>query len=1525
MKIKNNKNLYFAVAIIALLVISFLIYNFVGKADAYADKVAIDKAKITGITTGTGAFNNDGLNYSDPSSYTKDSGYIAGGDSNDKNRLVRSFDSITYHFDFSIKGKNDNNDYEERNVSIKVILPDSISKYVTFDPNANTSENTHTYNFDGIDTYGSFQKDITIYVLGAPNGTQINPKFEIQETTNTDSNYIVNLGNASSDTYNYEYNSDSNNYSNVSTTQGFTNYMPTIVSSKTPNLKFKLLPQTSEGQKSTYDNKIGRYLTYVLGVELVGDESTGIKGYMVPDGNKITFNMSSTQNGNVTTGLINNEWVRLYSNETTSSIEPITISLPYSAGSINDKKVKYPGNISKEYNTVTIDGYDFNYTPTNVNADNSNLSNSEYMIGTYAITVFSERVSSDSRNDITNSLTIDNISAKDISGQSISVSPVTASVVNKYYENVDYSLNTQILDENYNALADASGKGSVSKGTTTILRTTFNYNKTLSDQGLKEVIKIDPNAYRFIPINDKDIKITIDNPEGSNLSEKDFEIKFISGNFKNDNYSVNSIDNRLSQEDLSLASSTCPSNISNLSNDQIMNLYGGPCIKANNDIESIFENLLDAKTEDNKEIPITKIILQTKKGISLPDNVKVTVDVGVRVRNVSDLTKTYQMAVVASSSDYDDVLTYYSPRIINTENSITNPDNYRKTTYSGTNITSIDTDSPWGNSLKIVNFTSRQSITVTNKNSDGSMKINYNANSGTTINYNIKTIINDENENVGADDTWYINHLKVVVTLPEELTYIPDKALGTPEVSQVGGKTILTYTLPYTKPNMKIKDINFKATIKPTIKGSSVPIKVTSRSEAININGERDTSYFELLNGSLTIYAAGIENVIVSQKIGSEGSVIEKNGEFSYLLDAYNNTNSNINDYTILDILPSNNDKNGSKFSGNYKVKVTMPDSLGAAKVYCSTKEYSKLTNEVLDSNNDFKECNITSDYVDATAIRIDNVNIDANSSIDSIKVSIKTSNNNYEDKYINSFVGGSKTYSQNESNKIEARVVSRNISGRVFIDSNENGVEDDNESYLKDIPLTLYKLDSENNLTKIEDTVSDKDGKYIFKNLDVGRYKVRASYNKEAYDLTLRYATVDTTVDSDAFKIEDGLVEISNKRTPDESDGIRLTRDVETAEDMNIGLISRKYFGFDIDKYITKVDLTYNNTLETHEYLNQKIVKEDVRSSLKAYAKVYYGIKVTNNSTAGGFVKLINESIPEGAIFDENDPLNVGWFYSNGQLQNVSLENDLIAPGESRYLTITLNIPPQTEYKSYINNVILLDIEPYQPELSEDTNADSNLYKVGEAVSYAGVDWHVVSTEKISDDEQYVTLLADSSSSNEKMGHTASNNDTYKWSDSLINKYINTNYISTNTLNTPILIDNVICDDASGLPTASYGGTLKSEGTCQSNIYNTYKVRLLTEKEYNNLKLSDLEDLSWLYGNSDFWLQNTVYVDQQHNSYGQIKDVTIVKNLAKYSSKINTSVQTGYDTNISNWIRSNTLKEVRPVITISNKNIIPE
>lgn len=1514
-KENKKKSIFIIFVVAALLIVSFYIYNLVAKADADANKVAIKDASIIKIDTGEEDFDNDGLDYSDSSSYTKSEGYTAGSDSNSKNRIVRSFDTLTYHFNYSITGKDSQADYEERKVTITVLLSEENSKYITFDKNSSPGEATHTFEFDGIDTYGSFENEVKLYVLGAPNGMKINPKFLIQESTNTDSDYSISLGclNFEEDKYNYSYDSENQNkYSTSPTVQGFTNYMPTITSSKTAQMRLNVV-SSQEGQKATYNDLVGRYLTYVIGLEILGDNNKGIKGYTMPNGDDINFNINVTQDAQ-STAILENNWLREYTTNSLTNIEPVIVSLPYSS------EINNPGNITLQKNDNTysavVNGYNMSFESAKLSANKEELSKSNHYIGTYALTIFSPRNQSDGKNDINATVQVSDASVKDTAGNNINIIGTSKTIVNKYYEVNDYSLTGKFYDASDSKLSKTNGDASASKGSELTFKTTFNYKKTLSNQGLKEVIKVDPKAFKVIANGNKDISIKIDAKEGSNISEDDFEVSFISGGFENTNYNV-SIPAKVSSEDLGSIQSSCEivqSELSTYSNDQVMNLYGGPCLSSNENFEKKFSKISDAQDE-GKEIPITKIIVQTKKGINLPDTVKITVEVKLKVRNVSDITKTYQVTAMASSSDYDDTITYYSPRVSNDENSITNPNNYRKTVYEGSSIKEVDGDSSWGDTLKIVNFTSREVVTVTNKNTDGSTKINYNVSDGETINYNIKTIIEDANQNVGADDVWYINNLKVYVTIPKGLVYIPDKKLGKPIVTnQADGSTLLIYTLPYTKPNMKIPEINFKASLSPDIKGTGVELKVTSTIEAMNINNERDTSFFERLSGGFTIYATGIQNVILSQKIGDQGSVIEKNSEFSYLLSAYNNTNTSINDYEIMNILPSSGDKNGSLFKGSYKVKITLPNSLGNAKVTCSQKSYSKLFNEVNNSLNEFESCKILDDYVDATAIKISNINIDANSYMENIKVSIKPEKNEYSDKYINSFIGASKTFSQTSSNNIEVKVISRKISGRVFIDLNENGIEDDEETYLENIPVSIYKLDSSNNVTKVEETVTNKNGEYIFKDLDTGRYKIRANYDGSKYDLTLRYATEDTTHDSDGYKIDENIIEISNKRTPNESDGIRVTRDIESVENMNIGLISRKTFGFDIQKYITKIELVSNGIPSTTNYNNLNKVSLSVRNTYSA--RVYYGIKITNNSTQAGYVKKIEESIPGKMRFNAQDEYNSQWISSNGTLQSIALENELIQPGEEKYLKIVLDIPTTDVADTFINEVTIIDIQSYEPEPeSEDSNAKDNSYKFAEAVTYAGINWHVINTQNSESGEQILTLLADSGTIPEKMSHI-SNSGTYKWSESLINSYINGRvFEESNTLDIPVLYDNEICDDASGLKVASHGGTLKEEGTCQSGIYTNSKVRLLTEKEFNQIMANNDEDKSWLGITSEFWLMNSSYANQEYDPYGQIIESTNVKNYAKYVSNL-ASVQDA---------DAKTKKEVRPVITISSRNIISE
>ena len=76
----------------------------------------------------------------------------------------------------------------------------------------------------------------------------------------------------------------------------------------------------------------------------------------------------------------------------------------------------------------------------------------------------------------------------------------------------------------------------------------------------------------------------------------------------------------------------------------------------------------------------------------------------------------------------------------------------------------------------------------------------------------------------------------------------------------------------------------------------------------------------------------------------------------------------------------------------------------------------------------------------------------------------------------------------------------------------------------------------------------------------------------------------------------------------------------------MDMVLISKQSFGFAMKKYITRIDLDYNGTVNVTEYNNQSSVPITVRNSWNATAKVYYGIAITNDSSRPGYVNEVEE-----------------------------------------------------------------------------------------------------------------------------------------------------------------------------------------------------------------------------------------------------------------------------------------------------------
>ena len=1528
-KKKNVKIAIYIAVLVILLGGSFIVYKV---AKAAINNASISRITITSIETGSNldapledqlvtSCNDSGTNCTNS--------YVASKDSSKDNILVKSFDRIKYSFNFSVRDLDDEtNDIVDATVNLKITLNGDDSKYVTFDED--NCDNTGLCIIRNNSSYENTNYSIYLNVNNAPNGYEIHPTFTFDVSENNNDTPIVLGYNTDSDTK-YFYSYENGTYSSL----GVANYMPTIVSSTNNNVTYTLYPISDSTQSANYDGKDGRFNTYLLGIKM--NEPLSGSYY---DTNQISFKIAFNQDGQ-SNPIVKEEWIRLYGLEIIDGIRPVSYNLPYSTSSIGDpsKYIKKPGTLSvtKEggYYIVTLSNFSPLLTRPTLNANNSNVDGS--YIATIAITDFSPRTDSDGQNTINNTITISNSNGIDLASATIQnrASEVGTSEVNNPVSNVnqdyiDVLTSSSWYDDSETTMLSLrnGGSGAVSKGTAIKYKTTFKNKKTSSNTGLKEIIKLDTYAYRVISYSEKediDIKIKCGKEECSNISSNDFEVSFVSGTFDytvNDKiqYELDTPSNKLSSNDLNVANTCQGINLSTLDKDQIQNLYGGPCIKATSNVEEIYPSINEAYKEETSrkvEVPISKIIVQTKEGIILPDQAEVIITVRARVRDVSDLSHNYQATTMILTSDYDEKLYYFAPQI----NNAISPNSYIKTVYSGTNA--IDTYEYIGDSLKIVNYTLRQKISVTNKNSDGTLKTKYRTVNNETITYKVETLLEDNNIASGADDTWFMKYIYVNVIIPKTLTYIPDNDLIKPiEVLEDSDYTYLRYLIitpnDKIKPNMKINDIYFKTKLSPSLSGKSKEIVVTSYPYGENINGEIDTTLISGRRAEFTIYGTGINEVIGTQTIGESGTIIEKNGTINYVLNAYNNIGDDISDYTIVDILPYNGDENNSNFNGTYTVKLTS-DVIGLNNIKC-TKVIP--TNININDDSMWEECsNISNEYIEGiTGIKIENISINSNSYMGDIILSLKTKDNKASDRYNNKFIGFTNTTSENSSNIIEASVINRTISGHAFLDSTGDSIKTGSETYISDIPVTLYKLNGDNEFEEIASTVTDENGYYEFKNLDKGRYKLRAKYDISKYDLALRYATEDTNNDSDAYQIDsNGTIEISDKS--ETSRGIVLLNSVSN---MDIGLLPKHTFGFTMSKYITKIELSNNGNVITNNYDNLSTVSLSVINPSKYTTKVYYGIAITNNSNRAGYINLVKEDIPSGFIFDKDYPENEGWFELDGMVGNRSLENVVVSPNETVYLQIVLFLPARDEAGTFINTASVAEITEYnkEAEIEDKEYINSDLYVVGDSLRYGGVNFHVIGVTP-DGNEQILTLIADS---NISMNHSSTPN-VYKWSNSKINNYLNNDWLSLTNIDSSALIPFNICDDASGLFNINAKGGQVEPISCASNIYTSSKVRLLTESEYRSL-ISNLTDTSFLF-NGTFWLMDSVYATETnntYNAYGVLNDNYDTSTLVKYVNSSTSSVlpvqnTNGFNKNID--VTSNL--KVRPVIRISTHNIILE
>lgn len=266
---------------------------------------------------------------------------------------------------------------------------------------------------------------------------------------------------------------------------------------------------------------------------------------------------------------------------------------------------------------------------------------------------------------------------------------------------------------------------------------------------------------------------------------------------------------------------------------------------------------------------------------------------------------------------------------------------------------------------------------------------------------------------------------------------------------------------------------------------------------------------------------------------------------------------------------------------------------------------------------------------------------------------------------------------------------LTKNISGQVWIDSNKNGVKDADEESVSDVQVMLLNnqtgilvVDREGNAI-IQKT--DKEGNYIFKDIEKGSYTVIFLYDTANYSATTyQKQGTDPSINSDGIDTKitlDGEMKI-----------VAITEQITVLNsniyNIDLGLIVNPKFDLKLDKVVSKI--TVQNPTGTAEYLynDSKLAKRDLIGKYidTTNLVVEYKIRVTNEGAVEGYVKKIVDYLPTGLKF--NSELNKDWYTTqNGMIFNASLANTKIQPGETKEVTLLLTMKTSEDNLGLINN----------------------------------------------------------------------------------------------------------------------------------------------------------------------------------------------------------------------------------------------
>ena len=987
-----------------------------------------------------------------------------GKDVSATNGILKNFDKITYNATYTLDlkgGETTTDTITDRSILVDVIVPNTINALLS-SPNEqgdgehnpltlNQDYNYYEFEIDNASVVSSSETSSFSFYLNRVN----------TQTPSTQFNPIILIKESTDE--NFKAISEMNE----SEMQNLISNLPTnklscdsntIHCTTTMTGRYDFNISLYQGAYSDSSNTITNK-KFPIGIGVTVDSD--LIGIYIP--NSITFELGSTfDNNNINVSYVDNSFVN-YKDPSKDYI-------------IRYDEVNELNNISNrvlfENGIVTI--MDLKYNPSN------------NFIGTAAFELNSSRISEAITGDHNIVLSTSNLKIGDTvirnTGNSLTV-------IDYYQKFVGSYLSKIVINPSEN---DGYNNAFVNFNQNFVLEEVVSYASDGIGDPLSQLdtyIKIDPQAFTI-------------SEEGNTISDSLAIMRYGHGLWTGDYFELT-------------GASECPTDISSLSKENLMNLYGGPCLREKN---TVLWN--DSETD----LPI--IIVDAVFGDETSEELNVgsfsgTITLTGKVNNDINLMSTSHQISTSATGMFNNTL-YYLSKNINTNDlaSAKNKNNYVKAEYDFNNKTLLSDDTTLCSPAEYCNI-SGETVFITGYTTGVPSVHTYfnNIERSSFVDYPIEWRI-DSNAS-SNDETVEFDAATISVYIPKSLNYLyaetmvndirkPKNYASAIDVGDPGlgiGEAML-YTYTFNEDEITDGTINalsiFTDIFLNTKSGSNVKIFVSAEYSGYKIDG---TNLVRITDGRPLAYTSSFKETLLynGSNVTTYGNAtprfIEKEKPYTYTMKSYNNSSSineansgyaysNATMYYMLPYIEDSNYKTfGKKFTNaSYKVKLT--ENPTGYTVYYTTDTSVNVINDIYtvtgsDTHTNWKSWNDPTKEVEATAIKVvKNTNWDIDTyfySENGITVNVTPVKNAQADAYYNGFVVtvdrpegyipeceetemdcDTETFSDKlyfQSSKSLVEVYSRQISGFVFEDYNYSDMYEHGEEQLENIVVELYKL----------------------------------------------------------------------------------------------------------------------------------------------------------------------------------------------------------------------------------------------------------------------------------------------------------------------------------------------------------------------------------------------------------------------------------------------------------------------------------